>query len=220
MTTTERLLQAAADIWEGYHRHPFILGIADGTLDPAKFQFYMIQDYIYLFDYARVFALGVVKAKKADAMRSFAAYVHQILDGEMNLHRSYMQRLGIDLQEAEATACALANTSYTAYMLDVAFKEGEAEIAAAILSCALSYEIIARRIVADHPEAVVHPFYGEWIESYASAEYHAANEALIALTEQLTAEYTEEQMQHLCEIFVTCSRYEEMFWDMAWRMGL
>lgn len=46
MTTTERLLNAAADIWEGYHSHPFIRGIADGTLDSEKFRFYMIQDYL------------------------------------------------------------------------------------------------------------------------------------------------------------------------------
>lgn len=220
MTTTERLLRAAADIWEGYHSHPFIRGIADGTLDSEKFRFYMVQDYLYLFDYARVFALGVVKAKDADVMRAFATYVHQILDGEMSIHRGYMERLGIDLHEAEHATCALANTSYTAYMLDIAFKEGEAEIAAAILSCALSYEVIARKIVADNPASIEHPFYGEWIASYASEDYHAANEALIALTERLTADYSEVQLQHLCEIFVICSRYEAMFWDMAWRMEL
>lgn len=220
MTTTKRLLDAVAEIWEGYHKHPFILGIAEGTLDPEKFRFYMVQDYVYLFDYARVFALGVVKAKEADTMRSFAVYVHQILDGEMSLHRSYMKRLGIDLHEAETADCALANTSYTAYMLDVAFKEGEAEIAAAILSCALSYEIIARKIIENNPDSVTHPFYGEWIQSYASAEYHTANEALIDLTNRLTVGYSEAQMQHLCEIFVNCSRYEAMFWDMAWEMEL
>ena len=105
-------------------------------------------------------------------------------------------------------------------MLDIAFKEGEAEIVAAILSCALSYEVIARRIVTENPAAAEHPFYGEWVTGYASADYHASNEALIALTERLTADYSEAQLQHLCDIFVICSRYEAMFWDMAWRMEL
>lgn len=220
MTTTERLLDAASAIWEGYHVHPFVRGIADGTLDVEKFKFYMVQDYVYLFDYARVFALGVVKAKEPETMRTFAAYVHQILDGEMSLHRSYMQRLGIDLHEAEYAVCALDNKSYTAYMLEIASKEGEAEIAAAILSCAVSYEVIARRILENNPNAADHPFYGEWIESYAGDEYHAANEALIALMERLTADYSEAQLQHLCDVFVLCSRYEALFWDMAWEMKL
>ena len=56
MATTERLLACARDIWEGYHAHPFVRGIADGSLDEDKFRFYMIQDYIYLIDYAKVFA--------------------------------------------------------------------------------------------------------------------------------------------------------------------
>ena len=62
-TTTGRLLDAAKEIWEGYHSHPFVQGIADGTLDRDKFRFYMIQDYLYLIDYARVFAIGVSKAR-------------------------------------------------------------------------------------------------------------------------------------------------------------
>ena len=55
---TERLLRAAEEIWEGYHSHPFVRGIADGSLAQDKFVFYMLQDYVYLIDYARVFAIA------------------------------------------------------------------------------------------------------------------------------------------------------------------
>ena len=30
MTTTERLLNVSKEIWEAYHEHPFVKGIADG----------------------------------------------------------------------------------------------------------------------------------------------------------------------------------------------
>ena len=216
MTTTERLLRCTRDIWEGYHAHPFVRGIADGSLDEDKFRFYMIQDYIYLIDYAKVFALGVAKARDMETMRLFASYVHQILDGEMEIHKSYMKRLGISLAEAESTSAALDNASYTAYMLKVAYEEGPGEIAAAILSCALSYEHIARRIVAEHPKAEEYPFYGEWVSGYANDGYSAANRELIALTERLTADYTRAQLRHLEEVFTICSRDETAFWDMAW----
>ncbi|MGE4548370.1 MAG: thiaminase II [Intestinibacillus sp.] len=218
--TTERLLAASRAIWEGYHGHPFVRGIADGSLDVKKFRFYLVQDYLYLFDYARVFAMGVVKAREPETMRAFASYVHQILDGEMDIHKSYMERLGISWDEAERAQPSLANLSYTAYMRAVAAEEGAAEIAAAILSCALSYEDIARRIVQDNPAAPAHPFYGEWVCGYASGEYAAANRALIALLEKLTADYTEAQLVRLTDIFVACSRYEAMFWDMAWKLEM
>jgi thiaminase/transcriptional activator TenA len=215
---TDRLLSATEDIWASYHKHPFVQGIADGSLDHEKFRYYMIQDYLYLIDYARVFAIGVAKAQDMETMRLFASYVGQIMDGEMDIHRGYMKRLGISLEEAEHTHVALDNLSYTSYMIRVAYDEGPAEIAAAILSCALSYEIIARQIVAEHPDADHHPFYGEWVEGYANEGYHQANLELIALTERLAADYNERQLSHLTEIFAACSRYEGLFWDLAWEM--
>ena len=95
MTVTERLLASSRELWDAYNGHPFVRGIADGSLDEEKFRYYMIQDYLYLIDYAKVFALGVVKAVDMESMRLFANYVHQILDGEMEIHKAYMKRLGI-----------------------------------------------------------------------------------------------------------------------------
>ncbi len=218
MTISERLIAESGDIWAGYHTHPFVTGMADGTLPKEKFQYYMIQDYLYLIDYAKVFALGVAKAQDMQSMEYFAAYVHQILHGEMEIHRAYMKRLGITEEEAEKASRALANHSYTAYMLKVAYEEGPAEIAAAILSCAVSYEVIAKQMLDSHPKCAEHPFYGEWVRGYADPEYAKANEALKALTDRLAASYSEPQLRHLSEIFRNCSRYEGLFWDMGWRM--
>ena len=173
--TTERLLAATQDIWEGYLNHPFVHGIADGSLDIQKFRFYLLQDYVYLFDYAKVFAQGVVKSRDPEIMRVFAGYVASILGGEMNIHRSYMSRLGITEEDAERVKPSLNNESYTSYMRAVAAEEGPAEIMAAVLSCALSYEYIAKWIVANYPNADQHEFYGEWVQGYASEDYAAEN---------------------------------------------
>ena len=93
--TTQRLLDATREIWEGYLKHPFVRGIADGSLEIQKFRFYLLQDYVYLFDYAKVFAQGVVKSRDPEVMRMFASSVANILGGEMNILRGYMKRLGI-----------------------------------------------------------------------------------------------------------------------------
>ncbi len=218
--TTNRMLEAARGIWEGYLAHPFVRGMADGSLDTEKFRFYLLQDYVYLFDYAKVFAQGVVKARDPAVMRMFASYVDSILNGEMDIHKGYMARLGID--EARAARCkpSLSNQSYTAYMRAVAAEEGPAEILAAVLSCALSYEYIAKWMVRTHPGAENHPFYGEWVQGYAADEYAAANRALVEQMEALSAGYTEGQLERLVEIFVDCSRFEGLFWDMAWDMEM
>ena len=217
LSVSARLRQAAAPIWEECLRHPFVTGIGDGTLGVEKFQYFMLQDYLYLFDYARVFALGVVKARDPKLMRTFAENVNAILGGEMNIHRAYMERLGITEDQVFAVKPALDNTSYTHYMLAVAESGGPMEIVAAILACSWSYAEIGQAL-AKRPGAADHPFYGEWVRGYASENYAATNEALMALMDELAKDATGAQFDRLEEIFVNCSRYELGFWDMAWEM--
>ena len=214
-SVSTRLHDAAAPVWEACLRHPFVTGIGDGTLDMEKFRYFMLQDYLYLFDYARVFALGVVKARDPELMRVFAANVDAILGGEMKIHRAYMKRLDITEEQVFSVKPALANLSYTNYMLSVAQTGGPMEIVASILACSWSYAEIGQTLAAI-PGAAEHPFYGEWIRGYASEEYAATNQALIELMDSLAADAGEEQLASLTDVFVNCSRYELGFWDMAW----
>lgn len=217
MKTSERLHEAARPVWEKCLNHPFVKGIGDGTLPAEKFQYFMLQDYLYLFDYAKVFALGVVKSRDPELMRTFAENVDEILGGEMNIHRAYMKRLGITEKQVFEVKPALDNLSYTNYMLAAANAGGPQEIVASILACSWSYAEIGQ-LLAEIPGAAEHPFYGEWIKSYASKEYAAVNDALIKLMDDLTEGASEEQLCYLTEIFVNCSRYELGFWDMSWEM--
>lgn len=216
-SVSTRLHDAAAPVWEACLRHPFVTGIGDGTLDMEKFRYFMLQDYLYLFGYARVFALGVVKARDPELMRVFAANVDAILGGEMKIHRAYMKRLDITEEQVFSVKPALANLSYTSYMLSVAHAGTPMEIVAAILACSWSYAEIGQALSAI-PGAAEHPFYGEWIRGYASEEYTATNQVLIELMDTLAADATESQLAYLTDVFVNCSRYELGFWDMAWEV--
>lgn len=219
MKTTERLLSATKDIWAAYNEHPFVIGIQNGTLDQERFRYYIIQDFLYLEEYAKVFALGIAKAKNPETLSLFSKYVTLLTEGEMDIHRGYMGKFAVSREELEATPRALDNLSYTSYMLRVAYEEGEAEILAAILSCAYSYEVIARKIVERNPAALDHPFYGDWVKGYADPHYSEANVLLLKTTDRLTQHYTEQQVQHLVDIFIACSRYELAFWELAWNMS-
>ena len=217
MTVTQRLYEAARPIWEACHAHPFVTGIGDGTLEVEKFRYFLLQDYLYLFDYARVFAWGVVKARSPELMRFFSANVDAILGGEMKIHRAYMARLGITEEQVFSVQPALSNLSYTHYMLSCAAAGGPAEIIAAILSCSWSYAEIGTRLAA-RPGALEHPFYGEWVQGYSSEEYQETNRALVERMDALAAGCSEEEYRRLEEIFINCSRYELGFWEMAWTL--
>lgn len=210
------LMASVADIWPEYNNHPFVRGIESGTLDPQKFRRYIIQDYLYLNEYAKVFALGIAKAKTLETMRLFSSVIDAIANVEMNVHKGYMSRLGVTQQELDSASRELANLSYTSYMLRVAYDEGEPEILAAILSCALSYEDIAKNIVMNNPDSVKHELYGAWIRTYSGEEYCGLNNILVSFLERSAENYTASQMNHLAEIFRECSLYEMGFWDMGW----
>ena len=219
MSLFEKMTAATADIWAEYYVHPFVKGIEDGTLDKEKFRYYIKQDYLYLMEYTTVFGIGVAKAQSVETTRVFATYIQLLTDSEMDIHRGYMGKFGVTEKELAETPRALDNLSYTSFMLRIAYEEGETEILAAILSCAYSYEKIARNIVKNNPDSINHEFYGEWIKGYASDEYSKENEHLIQMLENMTEHYTDEQKQHIIDIYVACSRYELAFWDFSWKMS-
>ncbi len=218
MTTMERLLAKSATVWEAYYDHPFVLGIQNGTLDLEKFRYYILQDYWYLVDYAKTFAIGIAKAKSLETTQLFSGYIHALTHSEMDIHRGYMGRLAITQEALDETAPALDNVSYTSYMLRVAYEEGEAEILTSILACAVSYEVIAKNMVKNQPDCLKDGFYGDWIAGYASEKYAKENEILIAMVNKLTVDYDEKQRKHLEDIFLNCSKYELGFWNMAWSL--
>ena len=215
MKLADRLYKTTEQLWNSYLEHPFVSGIADGSLDLDKFRFYMIQDYRYLLEYSKVFALGIVKSPREDVMRSFALMVKETLDGEMEIHKKYKSRLGITAEEVAEAKTALLNQSYTSYMLDVAFKGDALDILVAVLSCAWSYQFIGEHH-ADVPGALENETFGEWIEGYSCKDYRANTQDIINMVNELGDNISEEKAVYLEEVFMNCSRYEYGFWDMAY----
>lgn len=212
---SKELYESAKDIWDSYYTHPFVKGIGDGSLDKEKFKFYIIQDYIYLLDYAKLFALGVIKSKNEADMKKFANLTDGILNSEMGIHRIYMKKLGITKESIALEKPTLDNTSYTSYMLSVSHCGDIKEIAVAALSCMWSYEMIGKKLKKIY--GCDHEFYGEWIECYSSDRYEELTNWNIELVEKYCKNLSEEEKEHLKTIFINCSIYEYKFWDMPYK---
>lgn len=215
MKVSKRLYNSIIDLWDKYNEHPFVKGLADGTLPLEKFQFFMIQDHLYLMQYAKVFALGVLKAKNESDMRLFSGLIAATLDTENALHQDYLRRLNISQEMIAQAKPSIVTDSYTNYMIAIAEKEGLGELMAAVLSCSWSYKLIGD-FMEKFPGATEQEFYGEWVNMYISDGYRSANQLMIDMVDRLTEGYTEQQIQNLEHIVYVCSQYEYMFWDMAW----
>ncbi|WP_046176029.1 thiaminase II [Domibacillus indicus] len=215
MKFSEQLREKCLPIWQQNHHHPFVRGMADGSLNPEKFRFYMVQDYLYLIQYAKVFALGAVKADDLETMSKFAALLDGTLNEEMALHRQYAARFGITEEELEQAKPSPITLAYTHYMLHAAQNGTIADVVAAVLPCAWSYWEIGKEL-SQLPGAAEHELYGEWVSMYASEEFGQLAQWCIDLMDEHAEGKSDRERAKLEEIFLTTTRFEYMFWEMAY----
>ena len=216
MQASDVFRQGAHVIWEANFAHPFVQGIGDGTLSEERYRFYLAQDYVYLIDFSRFFAVAAAKARDLAPMERFARILDETLHFEMDLHRSICAELGISRQELERTHPSPTCLAYTSYLLRVAYEGEAATLLAALLPCSWGYGEIGLRLKASGLPRVAH--YAKWIETYASVEYQQIVEWLRMLFDGALADLGDMHRVRLQEIFDTSSRWEYLFWEMAWKM--
>jgi len=211
---TERIWDRVEPIWQSYLEHPFVKGLGDGSLDREKFKHWLKQDYVYLIEYSRLFALGSAKAEDLPTMMTFAKLLDGTLNMEMELHRQYAGKFGLTATDLEETEAAATTTAYTSYMLNVSQLGGVENVIAAVLACAWSYNFIGLEL-AKIPGALDHEFYGHWVQMYSSPEFTELSDDCKRQLNELTAGKPERDLAKLEEIIVKTSLFEYMFWDMA-----
>jgi thiaminase/transcriptional activator TenA len=212
---TDRLRAAADPVWQAQHAHPFVRGIGDGTLDLERFTHWVRQDYRFLVEYCRLFALAAARAPDLETLARFADLLQATARSEMELHRAYARALGISEAALEAEPMAPTTRAYTDFLVRVAATGDFAELAAALLPCMWGFAEIGQTLRARGLPA--EPHYRKWIEMYADPDFGALADWCRALVDRLGAEAGEAGRWRMEEAFVTSSRYEYLFWDMAWR---
>ena len=216
MSLAARLRAASADVWEAQHAHPFVRGIGDGTLDEGRFRFYVRQDYRFLIDYGRLLALGAARAPRVADMRRFAALAQSVLETEMTLHEGFAERWGITVAELEAEPSAPATAGYADFLLRTAALGDYAELVAALLPCMWGFSDIGRRL--DERGRPADRRYAKWIDMYASEEFARLAEWCRELCDRIGGELPPggHVRTRMAEAFLTSTRYELAFWQMAW----
>ncbi|MGW8265728.1 MAG: thiaminase II, partial [Longimicrobiales bacterium] len=200
--------------WAAQMEHPFVMGLGAGTLEEERFRRWVLQDYRYLKEFARIFAWAVAKATRLESMSWYAEVLNLTLNTEMALHRSYAGRFGLTPDDLEGEPMWPTTRAYTDFLLRTAADGDMLDLLAALLPCAWGYVYLAKRLrEAGVPED---PRYRDWIDQYASEEFAQAAEWLKGELDGLSVGVSEEKKARLTEIFVISSRYEWLFWEMCW----
>jgi len=215
MSLSRKLFADAEPIWAAQLDHPFVKGLGDGSLPPETFKRWVLQDYRYLEEFARVFAWATAKAVGLRSMAWYAGVLDLTLNTEMELHRQYAARFGITTGELEAVPMWPTTRAYTDFLVRTAADGDMLELLAALLPCAWGYVYLARHLAEmDAPED---QRYADWIEQYTSEEFAQAASWLREELDRLAEGVSEEKTGRLREIFLTSSRYELRFWEMCWQ---
>jgi thiaminase/transcriptional activator TenA len=214
MAFTTELWRAIGSIYEAIRRHPFLRGLGDGSLPHESFQFYAVQDALYLRDFARALSLAAARAPKDDWIIMFNEHAAGALKVERALHESFFKDFGLTEADVNSTPLAPTNLAYTSYLLAVASGAPFHEGMAALLPCYWIYWEVGKALERDGSRD---PLYARWIGTYASEEFGGVVRAVLAATDEIAAGVGGREREAMRRHFVTTSRYEWMFWEMGYR---
>lgn len=214
MTFSTELWRSIEGIFAQILEHPFLKGLTNGTLDEDAFRFYVVQDALYLRDFARGLAILGAKASEDDWLIMFCEHAKTAIVVERALHESFFQKWGLTDEQVYSTPMAPTNLLYTSYLLRIAYERPFHEGVGAFLPCYWIYLEVGKAL---ERKGSPNPLYQRWIDTYSSAEYESVVRQVIAAANQIAGTLTDDQREAMRQHFVVTSKMEWMFWDMGYR---
>lgn len=209
---TAGLWSGITDIYDAILAHPFIGGLTDGSLSEDAFAFYVIQDSLYLRQYARALAALASRAPTQGAAAMFARHSADVAT-ELELHSTLLPELGISPETIDSTEPAPVNLAYTSYMLSVIRGGSYAEGVAAVLPCYWIYAEVGSELVR---RGSADPRYQRWIDTYGGEEFGAVVAEVLAEADAIGPMISASERDAARRHFRVASRYELMFWDAGY----
>ncbi|TKJ27426.1 TenA family protein [Blastococcus sp. CCUG 61487] len=179
MTLSAELWADSVDLARAAEAHPFVTGIADGSLPRERFADYIAQDAFFLEAFARGYALGITHSPDRTTLEAFADLLAGVL-AELRLHDDYAARWGIDLAGVEPASATLA---YTEFLLATAARGDVALTCAALIPCMRLYAHLGAAL-APHASGP----YREWVDTYAAPEFEELAVTLEALLDRIASD--------------------------------
>lgn len=180
MNLSSELWQANQDLTQACLKHPFVQGIANGTLERQKFAYYVGQDAFFLEAFARAYSIVAAKTPDWEGFSVFHNLAGGVLE-ELCLHEAYAAAWEVNLRSVEPGP---ATRRYTDFLLATAWGSDVGLTSAAMSPCMRLYAFLGQQLaqggVPDHQ-------YANWIRTYSSPEFEPLAQQLESLVEQYTS---------------------------------
>ena len=214
MTFTKELWAAMEPIYTAILDHPFVRGLTDGSLSRESFRFYVVQDALYLREFARALSVAAARAPVDDWIIMSNEHAATALRVERALHEGFFQEFDLTPHAVAATPLAPVNQAYTSYLLAVAYGAPFHENVASLLPCYWIYWEVGKALErTGSPD----PLFARWIATYAAEEFGAVVRAVLTAVDSVATRLGTAEREAMRRHAVTTARYEWMFWDMGYR---
>jgi len=210
---SERLHEDVKEIWSKILSHPFVVELYEGKLPLYKFKYYVIQDYNYLVTLMRCYS---IIAAKADPTTAAIALKIAYLDAtiEIENYKKILEKLGLSLNEVIETEPAPTALAYMNFLYTTCSQGTPLEGLIATLPCFWTYLEIAEKHKNKLDSNPVE-LYRAWCQAYLSKEYRELLNEIRTIIDNL---WNRENYEKYLKIFRIASKYEYMFWTMAYSM--
>lgn len=211
---TDELWRGIGPIYARILEHPFLQGLADGSLPRSRFEFYLIQDAHYLRRFSNVLSVLAAKAPREEWSITLNEDAVSALEAERHLHEEVLASYGVSPERIKQTPIAPAAYAYMSHLTAAAYERPFAEGLAAVLPCYWIYWEVGKELEKQgSPDAD----YQRWIEQYAGEEFGQAVERVLTMMDAEVGHLDARSRKAVQQAFERSARYEWMFWDMAWR---
>ena len=211
---SDELREDAAAVFDAQLQHPFVRGLADGTLPLEPFRRFVRQDYVFLLAYARALSLAAARAPEPELARRFAHLAWSAIDVELALHRELAAEWGVTPEELAAEPPDPVTTAYGDFLLWTGALGDFGELAAALLPCMAGYSELGLTLAAE-PGSAESP-YARWIALYADDEFAKLAEWCRTVVDEQAAGAGPALRQRMRDAYLASARHELLFWEMAW----
>lgn len=202
--------QAVDPLIHAIHNLKFNQELAKGMLAKDKFIYYIIQDSLYLSDYAKALSLTAARLPDNTQAQQFMRFALEAINAERDLHYGYLtENLSEQSSSEQNPVCFM----YTNFLLKTASLASVEEAVAGLLPCFWVYREVGKKIAATQSEN--NP-YKDWIALYASEEFDTSVNTAIDITNRLGFAASKRIQHKMIAAFQRSTQLEWMFWDSAY----
>jgi thiaminase (transcriptional activator TenA) len=205
---TETLVDANRDLWEAMAGHPWVRGLADGTLPEPALVAWAQQCRLFCLLEGRALMSLRWAAPPAELDRLLAR-LGEDAEREPRQLAETLTSLGAPVVDEEWPVCL----GYGAYVQSCA-ATGLLEGMAAVCSVERSY-LDTWSVVL--PSVPPESRWRSWVENWTGPAFRELVGGLCSCFDELVGAPSEATAGRLAPIFRNVAKWEVAFWDMAWR---